>query len=111
MQFLAFPDRRWRKNRATEWRKVQACNLGVWKDDAIAVGGFDERYAAHGLEDSDFIARLLRHGIHRKRGDFSIPALHLDHPRRGRSPNWALFQELLASDRVRAVVGIGLPSR
>ena len=29
------------------------CNLGVWKDDLLAVNGFDEDYEGWGREDSD----------------------------------------------------------
>ncbi len=110
-EFLTLGDREWRKNRADSWHQVQTCNLGVWRADARAIGGFDESYCGHGLEDSDFAIRLLRHGVRRKRGDRALPVLHLNHPRQasGPSPNLARFQALLASDRIQASIGISPP--
>ena len=107
-EFLVLPDQKWRKNRANSWRQVQTCNLGVWRVDVLAIGGFDESYCGHGLEDSDLALRLLRHGVRRKRGDHALLVLHLNHsrPTGGSSPNHARFEALLASDRVRASIGI-----
>ncbi len=107
-EFLILPNREWRKNRADRWQQAQTCNLGVWRADALAIGGFDESYRSHGLEDSDFALRLLRHGVRRKRGDHALPVLHLNHPRPagGPSPNAARFEALLASERVQARIGI-----
>ena len=108
IQIALWPDREWRKNRADRWQQAQTCNLGVWRADALAIGGFDESYRSHGLEDSDFALRLLRHGVRRKRGDHALPVLHLNHPRPtgGPSPNAARFEALLASERVQARIGI-----
>lgn len=99
-----------RTARSKDWRQAQSCNLGVWRDDCTAINGFDERYLGHGLEDSDFAVRLIRHGVLRKRGDHASVVLHLDHPRRrdrpAQSRSTELFAELLAGDRVRAGIGI-----
>ena len=87
------------------YQRAQTCNLGYWRADCAAVGGYDERYMDHGLEDSDFVVRMLRHGVRRKEGAHGSIVLHLDHPRRQRAPaarNEALFAELLASDRLVA---------
>ena len=42
------------------------CNLGVWKDDLLAVNGFDEDYEGWGREDSDLGARLYNYGLSRR---------------------------------------------
>ena len=108
-EFVPLPDGRWRDKKAEEWRKAQACNLGVFRSDVAAVNGFDNRYAAHGLEDSDFILRLIHAGVARKLGDHGPVVLHLEHPRRGDggpSPNTPMFAELEASDVSRAADGL-----
>jgi glycosyltransferase involved in cell wall biosynthesis len=87
------------------YQRAQTCNLGYWRADGEAVGGYDERYVDHGLEDSDFVVRMIRHGVRRKEGAHGSIVLHLDHPRRQRGPasrNAEMFAELLASDRTMA---------
>jgi glycosyltransferase involved in cell wall biosynthesis len=98
-----------RTKRSGDWGQVWTCNLGVWRADCFAVNGFDERYLGVGLEDSDFVLRLIRHGVRRKRGDHASIVLHLHHERRSRPPESLsdqCFKELLACDRAVAVVGI-----
>ncbi len=108
-EFIALADGAWRDKKAREWRKAQACNLGAFRTDIDAVNGFDNRYAAHGLEDSDFILRLINAGVARKLGDHAALVLHLDHPRRGDggpSPNAPMFAELVQSGATRAEDGL-----
>lgn len=94
----------WRDRQAGEWRRAQTCNLAFWRADWARIGGFDERYRGHGLEDSDFVVRLLRAGVRRRDGRYGSIVLHLNHPRpqRGESPNTALFAEMMAGSRVQA---------
>ena len=81
-QFISLPQTKARVWKLVDqWEKAQTCNLGVWRSDLMKVGGFDESYHGHGLEDSDFILRLLRSGIRRKNMAFNSPVLHLFHGR------------------------------
>lgn len=103
LEFVSAPSRaRFRYTKADSYDRAQTCNLAVSRADCLAVGGFDERYVGHGLEDSDFVVRLLRAGVRRKLGSHAAVVLHLHHERRKRpseSPNAALFSELLQTDR------------
>jgi glycosyltransferase involved in cell wall biosynthesis len=56
------------------------CNSGVWRDDALAIGGFDETFG-YGLDDKEFGVRLTNHGVRSRRMKHSLIAIHLDHPR------------------------------
>lgn len=84
------------------WRKAQGCNIAAFREDILKVGGFDEAYNGHGLEDSDFILRMIRSGIKRKSVEFSSPVLHLYHGRsigqrhQNSSSNPSYFKELEA---------------
>ena len=108
-QFIPLPNGRWRYRRSHDWRGVQTCNLAVWRRDLVTVNGFDNRYRGHGLEDSDFVVRLIRNGTLRKMGDHSSPVLHLWHgpPAHAEaSPNHRLFNDLLKSERMRTEEGL-----
>jgi glycosyltransferase involved in cell wall biosynthesis len=94
-----------RRLSAGKWKATQTCNLGVWRDDAERVNGFDTRFVGWGLEDSDLVVRLLRSGVRRKSGASAV--VHLWHPPESKiTPNAHLFDSTIKSDRTRAVVGL-----
>jgi glycosyltransferase involved in cell wall biosynthesis len=82
------------------WKKAQTCNLAVFHSDIDRIAGFDQAYEGHGLEDSDFVLRLLRSGLRRKNLEYSSPVLHLFHNRKiaqrhaGSSNNGVHFRNL-----------------
>ncbi|HWY24865.1 MAG TPA: glycosyltransferase family 2 protein [Nevskia sp.] len=99
-----------RKNKPREWRGAKTCNLAVWRKDFLGIDGFDESYVGWGHEDADLAVRLIRSGVLRKEGRFAASVLHLWHaaaPRQGLSANEGRLAEIIASDRTRAVLGIG----
>lgn len=55
-------------------------NSSGWKEDIIAVNGFDERMQ-YGGQDRELGERLVNHGIKPKQIRYSTVCLHLDHPR------------------------------
>lgn len=82
-QLLPIPAGRIRKTRhVADVDKAESCNLAVWRDDFLAVGGFDESFEGFGCEDFDFCLRLLRKGLKRKSLEHLEPLLHLFHSRR-----------------------------
>lgn len=58
---------------------VRTCNFAFWKQDAIAVNGFNEEFIGWGREDSEFTARLLNNGIKRQNIKFNAVTYHLYH--------------------------------
>lgn len=64
------------------WRTnaFSGANASCWKTDALAVNGFDEAWGYGGL-DRDFGIRLTNSGVDSRRHQFSLVALHQDHPR------------------------------
>lgn len=57
----------------------RGCNLAFWKDDALAVNGYDEDFVGYGREDTDFIYRLLNNGIKKRVIKFKAIQFHMYH--------------------------------
>jgi glycosyltransferase involved in cell wall biosynthesis len=88
---------------------IKSCNLAVFREDLIAVDGFDESFEGWGPEDKDLCARLQHGGTRRQSLLFGAIAFHLHHPpaaRGQRAANERLYAGTLASRRVRAVRGL-----
>jgi glycosyltransferase involved in cell wall biosynthesis len=99
----------WRKRHPRRWEGVKTCNFSAWRSDLARVNGFDERYSGWGLEDSDIVIRLLHAGVAHKSARFAAPVFHLWHAENDRTQlaeNRRRLDEILASDRVAAVVGL-----
>ncbi|WP_309385218.1 glycosyltransferase family 2 protein [Cerasicoccus frondis] len=95
--------------RNRELHGILGCNLGMWRDDLVAVNGYDESYEGWGAEDSDLAARLYHHGLERKfvygRGQLA----HLNHPELSRDrydANKAKLQVTIDEKRVRCPLGL-----
>jgi glycosyltransferase involved in cell wall biosynthesis len=95
--------------RNTGQRGIIGCNMGFWRDDLLAVNGFDEEYTGWGGEDSDIGTRLYNLGRPRKFVYGRAVVYHLDHPMLDRS-RFAAGQERLAqtiqSKKVRCERGV-----
>ena len=92
-----------------------ACNLkgsnaSVWRDDLLAVGGFDERMQWGGL-DRELGVRLVNAGVHPRHVRYDAVCLHLDHARGYRdaaqvAANRALWQRVAREGVARTEHGI-----
>ncbi len=87
---------------------LRGCHMAFWRDDLLAVNGYDQGYQGWGREDSDLAARLFHAGIPRRplRG---APLLHLWHPEAPREAlpaNERRLAECLREQRRRAPEGI-----
>lgn len=74
-----------------------ACNFkgsngSVWKRDALAVNGFDERMP-YGGEDREFGVRLINSGIRPKHVRYNAIVIHLDHSRGYVEPDKVLMNK------------------
>jgi glycosyltransferase involved in cell wall biosynthesis len=95
LPLLYLPFDHWRYRHPQDWQKAMTCNLGVWKQDFIAVNGFDELFEGWGYEDSDLVIRLIHQGVKRKEGRFAAPVIHLWHRQNDRSRHDSNYQRLL----------------
>lgn len=93
----------------TDLSGAKTCNLAVWRDDLLAVNGFDEDFIGWGYEDSDLVQRLLNAGRRRRSSRWAIPVLHLWHGAQDRSreqANLARLQQTVRSRAVKAARGL-----
>lgn len=67
------------RKKAKKPGRVMSCNMGLWRSDALAVNGFDERMEGYGSEDLEFAARLRNAGLRQKQLKFIALAIHLEH--------------------------------
>lgn len=92
-----------------EQRGILGCNLGIWRDDLIAVNGYDETFTGWGREDADLGNRLYHLGRDRKFVYGRAIIYHLNHqmvPRDRLEANQSLLEETLKEKRVRAKRGL-----
>lgn len=69
---------------STGHRGIKTCNMGVFREDIIAVNGFNERFVGWGREDSEFAVRLYNYGLRRMDHPFAAICFHLWHEENAR---------------------------
>ena len=91
-------------------RGILGCNMAHWRDDILAVNGFDENYVGRGMgADSDLGSRLYNLGRRRKFVYGRAIVYHLDHPIMPRphfAENKARLLEVIRSGKVRCERGL-----
>lgn len=103
--------------RNTAQRGIIGCNLAVWRDDLIAINGFDEEYVGWGIgEDSDMGTRLYHLGRPRKFIYAHAIVFHLNHPMASRAhlaQSLARLERTIRSRQPRCARGLDqyLPPR
>jgi glycosyltransferase involved in cell wall biosynthesis len=111
LPLLSLPLGPMRKRLSGEWQGVRGGNFAFFRADLDRVDGFETSFVGWGLEDSDIVIRMIRGGVKRKDGRFATGVLHLWHPEADRAQlpaNQARLDELLASNRVRALRGLSV---
>ncbi|MET0464323.1 MAG: glycosyltransferase family 2 protein [Chitinophagaceae bacterium] len=68
------------KDKGRERYEIHGCNMAFWKEDAIAVNGYNEDFTGWGSEDKEFVARLLNHGYKKRFLKLGGFVFHLFHP-------------------------------
>jgi len=58
------------KARSSSGGRIFSCNMSVWREDLLAVNGFDERFEGYGGEDQELAKRLRHAGIRRRQLKF-----------------------------------------
>ncbi len=88
---------------------IRGCNMGFFKDDLLAVNGFNEAFKGWGREDSEIVVRLYKYGIKRKEHPFRAICYHLWHKentRKSIEQNDQLLEQAMSSDNYYCEAGI-----
>jgi glycosyltransferase involved in cell wall biosynthesis len=108
LPLLRLPDGFFRKY-TQKWQGAKTCNLGVWHENILKINGFNEDFQGWGHEDAECVVRLLKSGVKRKEGRFSVPVLHLWHLENDRSQelqNRQRLEKMLYSQNIIAEHGL-----
>jgi glycosyltransferase involved in cell wall biosynthesis len=96
--------------RDTRQRGIIGCNMAFWRDDLLAVNGFDEDYSGWGVgEDSDIGTRVYHLGRLRKFVYGRAITFHLNHPqlpREHHAASLARLAETIATKRIACEHGL-----
>jgi glycosyltransferase involved in cell wall biosynthesis len=91
-------------------RGIIGCNMAFWREDILAVNGYDEDYTGWGTgEDSDIGTRLYHLGRQRKFVYGRAITFHLNHPpapRGHHEASLARLAETIAQKKIRCVNGL-----
>ena len=60
-------------------KKLRGCNLSFWKQDFVAINGYNEDFEGWGREDSEMIVRMLNSGVEGKRLRYRGIVYHIWH--------------------------------
>jgi glycosyltransferase involved in cell wall biosynthesis len=88
---------------------AKSCNLAFWRDDLLALNGFNEGMEGWGLEDAELVQRAFHLGLWRRDLRMGATAVHLWHPPHtlaADNPNWAVLREVEALGVVRCRLGL-----
>lgn len=75
-------------------------NMAFWRDDLMAINGYNESFEGWGREDDDIAHRLGRHGLLKRDLRFTAVCYHLWHPENKRSSVEANDAILKEQDRL-----------
>ncbi len=90
-------------------KNIKACNLAFWREDYVAVNGYDNLFYGWGLEDDEFAARLINYGVKKRRLKMAAICYHLNHaqnPKYNVEKNTALYNETIISKKSFSTNGL-----
>ena len=88
---------------------IKSCNWGFWREDLLALNGFNEAMAGWGREDNELALRAFHMGLQRRDLRFAGLAAHLWHATRKNvvdNPNDAVLTATRTSGAVRCDLGL-----
>jgi len=64
---------------STKLSGIPSCNMGFFREDIVAVHGFNQDFVGWGCEDSELVVRFYRYALKRKEHPFMAICFHLWH--------------------------------
>lgn len=75
----------WPISENTKLSGIKSCNMGFFKEDLLAVNGFNQDFTGWGREDSELALRLFNLGLKRRGHPFKAICFHLWHEENDRA--------------------------
>lgn len=75
---LPFLSQSYKKHRGIS-KKFRGCNVSYWREDFIAINGYNEDFEGWGREDSDLVIRMGNKGVLAKRLRYAGIVYHIHH--------------------------------
>jgi glycosyltransferase involved in cell wall biosynthesis len=100
---------RWYAKPSQKTRGIKSCNMGFWREDLLALNGFNEGMTGWGREDTELVTRAFHAGLLRRDLRFSALATHLYHRTRKNivdNPNDRILDETRRLGLVRCEFGV-----
>ncbi|MDG2962095.1 glycosyltransferase family 2 protein [Exercitatus varius] len=97
------------KEKKHYYKNIRGCNMGFFREDALAINGFNNDFVGWGREDSEFVARFFNNGGKIASLKFAAIAYHLWHheaPRAALPENDRLLENAMKNGLIRAENGI-----
>lgn len=79
-------------------KRIKGCNLSFWKEDFVAVNGYNEAFVGWGAEDLEFAVRMHNNNvsrIHLKFGGFGYHLYHRENSRELLPKNFKILQDTI----------------
>ncbi len=90
-------------------KKFRGCNVSYWRDDFIAINGYNEDFEGWGREDSDLVIRMGNNGVKAKRIRYAGIVFHIHHEINSKQNfelNDKIQNETILKKTIRVVKGI-----
>ncbi len=88
---------------------IRGCNMAFWREDLLAVNGYNEEMTGWGHEDAELVARLRNRGVRQHTLKFAGFVYHIWHPNSSREKeltNKAMWQRAQQEGSVRCAKGV-----
>lgn len=95
--------------RSYKTKRTRTCNMSFFREDAIAINGFNHDFIGWGCEDDEFVVRLKNHGVIMLSLKFAANCFHLHHAENNRKAiqeNLNLLNEAIEKNLIRCERGI-----
>lgn len=102
----------WPASENTKLSGIKSCNMGFFREDLLAVNGFNQDFTGWGREDSELALRLFNLGLKRRGHPFRAICFHLWHEENDRARieiNEGLLKEQIKSRQIVCRNGIIAP--
>ena len=98
-----------KKEKRHYYKKVRSCNMSFFREDALAINGFNNDFVGWGREDSEFVARFFNNSGKIATIKFAAIAYHLWHNEAARASlpeNDRLLENAMKNGVIRAEHGV-----